>query len=601
VSLLAALAFIAGNASARVSSDPKSRSANAPVTTDAFALLQPGAAGNCAAPPNGGTVMVGCRFVLNLMVNAGGNAAPNGTTAHQDRITYTYSLIQNARVSSIVTSCVPTNTLTADVTVYDCLLQNEVCNGPGNCTFRGVQADPGTLSYASGPLANCPEGCPDPNEPPPLNQQVFRVAQVGLCAIAAGQAVFHWQFDPLNLDRDSEVINLDGNIVSNPALYTDYIINIVNPTDTPTPTPTGEPTRTPGGNAFHFFQPGAAGNCAAPPNGGTVMVGCRFVLDLMIDAGSSQESCGHQAYLQVSNQLIKNARVTTIASACTLTSTVTGDLATYETIFQNEVCNGLGPNGDQPCVFRGVPASAGWFAFSSGALSNPPTGGVFRVARVGLCAVAPGQAVLHWQFSPPDPVTRDTEIVDGNGVLIHDPRQYVDYIINIVAATPTSTPTPPSLIIGHVNWQGAPAQPNNRQMQPITLTIKAGTTEVNFPSQATDANGYFTNTLPGLPNGTYNWRVKGPKFLANAGTVALTGAPSTALETGMLMAGDADNNMVNIVDFNILKNSFGKTVGDPGYDARADFNNDIIVSALDTNLHKINQGLAAPGPIGPGR
>ena len=59
-------------------------------------------------------------------------------------------------------------------------------------------------------------------------------------------------------------------------------------------------------------------------------------------------------------------------------------------------------------------------------------------------------------------------------------------------ATPTATNTPSALLVGHVIWQGAPAQPNARQQQPITLTLKSGTSETNYPSQTTDASGSFT-------------------------------------------------------------------------------------------------------------
>src|SRR5439155_3578894 len=75
-----------------------------------------------------------------------------------------------------------------------------------------------------------------------------------------------------------------------------------------------------------------------------------------------------------------------------------------------------------------------------------------------------------------------------------------------------STPTP--VITGHVTWQGRPAQPNALQQLPITLTVKMGTTEVNYPTQTTGASGNFTVPVGTLANGTYNWRAKGPKFLA---------------------------------------------------------------------------------------
>jgi hypothetical protein len=167
--------------------------------------------------------------------------------------------------------------------------------------------------------------------------------------------------------------------------------------------------------------------------------------------------------------------------------------------------------------------------------------------------------------------------------------------------SPTSTPTSVPRLVGHVNWQGRPAQPNALQQLPVTLTLKSGATEVNYPSQSTDAYGFFTVTLSGLASGSYDWRVKGPKYLANAGALSLSGASVTNAEMGLLRAGDADgNNVVNASDFGILRATFGKGVGDPGYDDRADFTGDEIVNAQDFNLLRGNFGLGGAPPVSPG-
>jgi hypothetical protein len=163
-----------------------------------------------------------------------------------------------------------------------------------------------------------------------------------------------------------------------------------------------------------------------------------------------------------------------------------------------------------------------------------------------------------------------------------------------------------------VTWQGRPAQPNALQQLPITLTIKSASTETNYPVQTTDSSGYFTASVSGLPNGPYNWRVKGPDgvaktlptdppgFLANTGTLTLTGAAATQVEMGLMKAGDSNNdNIVSVQDFNALKNTFGKSSGDPGYDRRADLNGDTAISVQDFNLQKGNFGQAGNPPLGP--
>src|SRR5262245_56681302 len=108
------------------------------------------------------------------------------------------------------------------------------------------------------------------------------------------------------------------------------------------------------------------------------------------------------------------------------------------------------------------------------------------------------------------------------------------FITNAGPQTPY-TATPTAILVGHVTWYFI-SQPNSRSMQPITLTLRMGSTEINYPTQDTDASGYFTVSVDGLASGTYDYRAKGPKYLANAGTVTLTGAPTTQLEIGTMTA-----------------------------------------------------------------
>src|SRR5262249_22980962 len=135
-----------------------------------------------------------------------------------------------------------------------------------------------------------------------------------------------------------------------------------------------------------------------------------------------------------------------------------------------------------------------------------------------------------------------------------------------------------------------------------------------------DQSGVFTITAPAP--GTYNYRVKNTQTLANAGTLSASGLqvtksqsykvaglepsnlvtfqPATPVEMGTLLEGDAnDDNCVSVIDFTIAKNAFGKSVGDPGYDPRADFNGDNTINVADFNLLKSNFGVCGAGPIRP--
>ena len=66
-----------------------------------------------------------------------------------------------------------------------------------------------------------------------------------------------------------------------------------------------------------------------------------------------------------------------------------------------------------------------------------------------------------------------------------------------------------------------------------------------------------------------------------------------------MKTGDCNNdNFIRATDFNVLKNTFGKGNGDPGYDNRADFTGDLQVTIQDFNLLKLNFGLGGADPLG---
>lgn len=163
--------------------------------------------------------------------------------------------------------------------------------------------------------------------------------------------------------------------------------------------------------------------------------------------------------------------------------------------------------------------------------------------------------------------------------------------------TPTATSMPtappaPALLVGHVTWQGPPAQPNTKQALPISITLRlqTGGPMEEISGLTTDSSGNFTATVD-LASGSYQWRVKGPKYLAASGSVFLSRGTHNNVEIGLMSVADAnDDNAVTVRDFIILKNSFGKAFGQNGYDDRANFTGDITVNALDFNLLRTNFG-----------
>lgn len=164
--------------------------------------------------------------------------------------------------------------------------------------------------------------------------------------------------------------------------------------------------------------------------------------------------------------------------------------------------------------------------------------------------------------------------------------------------TVTNTAVPGSVVLrGHVLLQNRPAAPNARWIVPVvgTLRLVSGGPTYDFAT-STDDSGYLTvNT--NLPAGDYLWRVKNPQTIANGGIAALVAGLNT-VEMGVLREGDADNNnCVSVSDFNITKNTYGRSPNDGGYDARADYNGDNVVTISDFNMLKATYGVCGEPPI----
>ncbi len=106
-----------------------------------------------------------------------------------------------------------------------------------------------------------------------------------------------------------------------------------------------------------------------------------------------------------------------------------------------------------------------------------------------------------------------------------------------------------------------------------------------------------TGTLTGLTAGTYQVKIKHPKYLAAVETITLTPGSNT-LNFGELGGGDANNsNIVNLTDFSILATAYGTMSGDQGYDDRADFNGNTEVGLGDFSVLASNYSQTGEEPI----
>ena len=104
----------------------------------------------------------------------------------------------------------------------------------------------------------------------------------------------------------------------------------------------------------------------------------------------------------------------------------------------------------------------------------------------------------------------------------------------------------------------------------------------------TDETGIFTAT--GVPGGVYDIRVKGSHTLSRkTAQVAIVGGTNRIAWNQALREGDADNdNRVAIADFSMLRLALGKAANNPGFDARADFNQDGLITIADYSLMRAN-------------
>ena len=161
-------------------------------------------------PANGGSVKVGERFVLELWVNSGSH---NNLVGQQSYLQFSSSMLQNVRATSTI--CEATPNITPDLLVFDTVLQNEVCNSPGGCAFRGLKVAPGSIAFASGAMGN------------PSAKGAFRVGEIGLCAVAPGQAKISWQLNAaIKNGSDTKLVDKEGEQSSDMKRFTDFIVDV---------------------------------------------------------------------------------------------------------------------------------------------------------------------------------------------------------------------------------------------------------------------------------------------------------------------------------------------------------------------------------------
>lgn len=119
--------------------------------------------------------------------------------------------------------------------------------------------------------------------------------------------------------------------------------------------------------------------------------------------------------------------------------------------------------------------------------------------------------------------------------------------------------------------------------QPVTLEFRPTDNSGSFTKNVTlDADGSFT--VRDIPLKNYQVGIKGAKWLRKVVTVDATQAPVAEIQT-TLTAGDAnDDNSVDVLDLDLLIQSFDSGPGFPNWNEGADFNCDESVDVLDLDL-----------------
>jgi|GEM_PF-619914 len=152
-----------------------------------------------------------------------------------------------------------------------------------------------------------------------------------------------------------------------------------------------------------------------------------------------------------------------------------------------------------------------------------------------------------------------------------------------------------------VTLQGG-SRPDEGWVVPLTVKFFTPGSDVltappsyTFNLTTTKSGSTAIATASGITPGTYDISAVTPTCLTNVKRGVVTDAPSTAVDLGTLLEGNADDsNVINITDFGIMASAYGKSSGDTGYYAQADFDRSGIINITDFGLLAANYGKSAP-------
>jgi clostripain len=302
-----------------------------------------------------------------------------------------------------------------------------------------------------------------------------------------------------------------------------------------------------------------------PASSEGICIGQTFTLEVKTNVDSEQPVSGVQAFIDFDPIYLEVLSVTPGASL----PTVLGN--TYDNI-------------------------AGTIDYSAGKLGAPFPNGEFTVATIEFEALAEtsGTTAVTFSFTGPR-----TSTVDFGGSPI--PGIHGDATVEII---------PGAIVDVSVVFQGSSRPPEAWEV-PITIKFFSPGADVmidtpiyEFNLTTTKSDGTATCQCVGVMPGTCDITAQasncpeceeGNCTLMNLRQGVVISAPSTAVDMGILLAGDANcNGIININDFGILAVSYMCIEGEPCYDCRADFDCNGIINISDFGLLAVNYMQISP-------
>ncbi len=216
--------------------------------------------------------------------------------------------------------------------------------------------------------------------------------------------------------------------------------------------------------------------------------------------------------------------------------------------------------------------TTGWINFVA---NGDPVSGRFRVATVRFKAITTTLA-SQLPLSLEAPRASDVRL-SGESVL--------DHLLGGLVTVRQG-----ALVVGQAQMQRQVASPNASWSVPLMLTLSRAGEEGPAYAYSAVSNPSGAFAMPGVAApGSYRARLKGLHTLRNLLPAATLMNGPNGLNMETLLEGDANNdNRIDIRDISLLAAAYGKQQGEPGFDPRADFNEDGEANAQDLELLQPN-------------